>query len=474
MIYAYSDLTQDPSLHMASVQDIVTFMLEDETISVSLPAAQKKQLSRLKKIIDVSVSGKKLSAKKMGAILGMKSSAVNQVYLLHQYKEGRTGSWKLTPQQFVNFLVNKVLSDKSMKSRVGGKASDLKFAQKLINSVVTGRQYTYTGMATLFSDYSGDAADGADFDADSLSLLYTLYGSRHYYDDTWTMDLMQLVTHLDGSMLPRDAFADNMDEQDIRDVHDMREDMDEAAELLKGKHYGRMMITAIMEEDSDETRSFMDDLSARTDAAFNGDTYMIGNTPMAYEMSKTFHRELNKITLITALFILFIVLCTFRRLAAPVILVLIIQCAVFLTMALLNVLHVDMQYLALLIVQSIMMGATIDYAIIYTTYYIESRTTAADGATASGSGAGSSIGAGLDPRQAIRAAYKGALQTILTSATILIAAVGLLSFAFGDPSVREICRILSVGSLIATVLVIFILPAVLACLDRIVIRRKAN
>ena len=474
VVFAYSDFTQDPSLHMASVQDMVTYMLEDETISASLPAAQKKQLSRLKKIIDVSVSGKKLSAKKMGSILGMKASAVNQVYLLHQYKEGKTGSWKLTPQQFINFLVNKVLSDKSMKSRVGGKTSDLKFAQKLINSVVAGRQYSYSGMADLFSDYSGDAADGADFDADSLSLLYTLYGSRHYYDETWTMDLMQLVTHLDGSMLQRDAFAKNMDAQDIRDVHDMREDMDEAAELLKGKHYGRMMITAIMEEDSDETRAFMDDLSARTDDAFTGDTYMIGNTPMAYEMSKTFHRELNKITLITALFILFIVLCTFRRLAAPVILVLIIQCAVFLTMALLNVLHVDMQYLALLIVQSIMMGATIDYAIIYTTYYIENRTTAADGALASGSGAGNSIGAGLDPRQAIRAAYKGSLQTILTSATILIAAVGLISFAFADPSVRQICRILSVGSLIATVLVIFILPAVLACLDRIVIRRKAN
>ena len=152
------------------------------------------------------------------------------------------------------------------------------------------------------------------------------------------------------------------------------------------------------------------------------------------------------------------------------ILVLIIQCAVFLTMAFLNVLHVDMQYLALLIVQSIMMGATIDYAIIYTTYYIENRTTSAGNTLASGDGAG----VGLDPRQAIRAAYKGSLQTILTSATILIAAVGLISFAFADPSVRQICRILSVGSLIATVLVIFILPAVLACLDRLVIRRKTN
>ncbi len=461
VIYAYSDLSQDPSLHMVSVQDLVAFMLEDETISASLPATQIKQLSMLKTIIDTSVEGKKLSAKKMGSILGMKSSAVNQIYLLHQYKEGRTGSWKLTPQQFINFLVNKVLTDKSMRSRIGGSASDLKFAQKLIGSVVAGKQYTYTGMADFFADYSGDAADSADFDAGSLSLLYTLYGSRHYYDETWTMDLMQMVTHLDGSMLPRDAFAKNMDAKDIRDVHDMREDMDEAAELLKGKHYGRMMITTIMEEDSDETRIFMDDLNAQINAGFRGDTYMVGNTPMAYEMSKTFHRELNKITLITAFFILIIVLLTFRQLAAPVILVLIIQCAVFLTMALLNILHVDMQYLAMLIVQSIMMGATIDYAIIYTTYYIENRTTAAGGA-------------GLDPLRAIRASYKGSLQTILTSATILIAAVGLLSFAFGDPSVREICRILSVGSLIATVLVIFILPGVLACLDRIVIRKRTD
>jgi predicted RND superfamily exporter protein len=128
---------------------------------------------------------------------------------------------------------------------------------------------------------------------------------------------------------------------------------------------------------------------------------------------------------------------------------------VFLTTALLFFIHVDMQYLAPLIVQSIMMGATIDYAIVYTSYYIESR-------------------ALLDPKEAIRASFKGSLQTILTSATILIAAVGLLSFAFGDPSVRQICRILSIGSLIATVLVIFILPAILACLDRLVIRRQTK
>ena len=214
----------------------------------------------------------------------------------------------------------------------------------------------------------------------------------------------------------------------------------------------------------------MDDLTGWTGGHFDNDMYLIGNTPMAYEMSKTFHHELNKITLLTALFILFIVLLTFRRLATSIILVLLIQCAVFLTMAVLNLLHVDMQYMALLVVQSIMMGATIDYAIIYTTYYVENRTLPGSGSDTLPDGQ-TPLGP-LSPRDAIQAAYKGSLQTILTSATILTAAVGVLSFAFYDPSIRQICRILAIGCLIATILVIFVLPAILACLDRFVIRQK--
>ena len=315
--------------------------------------------------------------------------------------------------------------------------------------MVSGTTFTSHQLADFFADFSDD------MDEDSLTLLYELYGSSNYYDDSWKLDLMSLVSHLDENMVNREAFASAMDEDEIKDVHDMKSDLDEAAELLMGEHYGRMIISADIPEDSLETRAFMDELTANTSAAFTEDTYLIGSTPMAYEMSKTFHSELNRITIITALFILFIVLLTFRRLLTPVILVLIIQCAVFLTMSVLNILQVDMNYLALLIVQSIMMGATIDYAIIYSTYYVESRDK-------------------LPVKEAIRASYKGSLQTILTSATILIAAVGVLSFAFSEPATRQICRILSLGCLIATVLVIFILPGILALCDRFVTKPKKD
>lgn len=455
LIYSYADVAGDKAAHTASVQEIISFMLSNEAISGSMSDGQKEQLRSLKKIIDASVKGSKLSPSGMSSILGMKKSDVRSIYLLKKYKSGNTGSWKATPQQFINFLVDTVLSDSAMKKRVGSSADDLRLAQKLINNSVAGTKYSCRGLADLLGEYSEDMS------AEDISLLYELYGSKHLYDDSWSMNLMQFVSHLDDKMISRPAFANAMDENDIADVHEMRSDMDEAAGKLEGEHYGRMMITANLDEDSDETRRFMDQMTEWSGGHFEHPYYLIGTTPMAYETSQTFHSELNRVTLLTALFVFIIVLLTFRNLVTSAILVLIIQCAVFLTMAVLNLLHIDMNYLALLIVQSIMMGATIDYAIVYTSYYIENRI----------AGPPDASGSRID---AIRGAYKGSLQTILTSATILIAAVGVLSFAFEEPGTRQICRILSVGCLIATVLVVFMLPGILACLDRVIIRKNKN
>ncbi len=465
LIYSYADVVNNPSANEASVQEIISYMLSNKEISGSLPKSQKKQLKLLKKIIDTSVKGSKLSPSEMGSLLGMKKSDVRSIYLLKKYKKGETGSWRITPQQFINFLVDTVLKDSSMKNRVGGSADDLMLVQKLINNSVAGTEYCASGLSDLLGEYSEDMSAG------DISLLYELYGSRHLYDDTWKMDLMQFVSHLDDEMISRPAFAQAMDEEDITDVHEMRADLDEAAEKLRGEHYGRMMITADLDEDSDETRRFMDQMTGWSDDCFGHPYYLIGTTPMAYETSQTFHSELNRVTLLTALFVFIIVLLTFRNLVTSAILVLIIQCAVFLTMAVLNMLHIDMNYLALLIVQSIMMGATIDYAIVYTSYYIENRSfgPVEDGGSRLAPGSADAAWSRID---AIRGAYKGSLQTILTSATILIAAVGLLSFAFEEPGTRQICRILSVGCLIATILVVFLLPGILACMDRVIIRKK--
>ena len=136
-------------------------------------------------------------------------------------------------------------------------------------------------------------------------------------------------------------------------------------------------------------------------------------------------------------------------------LVLTVQCGIYLTMAFIALSGGGMYNLALLMVQCILMGATVDYGILYTSYYRECR-------------------ANADRETAIRNAYDGSLHTVLTSALIMIAAAGVLGFVFANPAIGEICLTISRGAISATLLIVFLLPGVLAALDRFVRPRSGR
>lgn len=115
-----------------------------------------------------------------------------------------------------------------------------------------------------------------------------------------------------------------------------------------------------------------------------------------------------------------------------------------------------MYYLALLIVQCILMGATIDYGILYTNYYRSYRAAAES----------------ADVRAVLKNAYDGSMHTILTSSLIVVAVTGILGLTLPDPTVGAICLTLAVGALCATLLILLLLPGVLACVDKLICRKK--
>ena len=173
---------------------------------------------------------------------------------------------------------------------------------------------------------------------------------------------------------------------------------------------------------------------------------------MALEMSQSFNGELNYITILTMIFIFVVVALTFKDLLVPFILVLIIQCAVFVTMTILTLTGTNVYFIALLIVQAILMGATIDYAILYTSYYLESRKT-------------------MDIKSAVINSYNKSIHTILTSSSILII-VTLIIGNFASAIAAKICKTLSQGTLASFLLILLILPAILATVDKIIIKDK--
>lgn len=167
-------------------------------------------------------------------------------------------------------------------------------------------------------------------------------------------------------------------------------------------------------------------------------------------MSKTFNSELDFITILTILFTFVVVAFTFKDLLIPLILVLIIQCAVYVTMAILSMTGSSVYFISLLIVQAILMGATIDYAIVYTTYYKKSRET-------------------MNVKNSIINAYNKSIHTILSSSSILII-VTLIVSSFADAIAAKICETISQGTFCSVILILLILPGVLATCDKVICR----
>ena len=172
-----------------------------------------------------------------------------------------------------------------------------------------------------------------------------------------------------------------------------------AKELLVSKKYSRAILNTKYGKESKDTLAFVQ--KTIDEVGNKKGIYVVGDSPMALEMSKYFNNELDFITILTILFIFVVVAFTFKDLLIPLILVLIIQCAVYVTMAILSMTGSKVYFISLLIVQAILMGATIDYAIVYTTYYKESRET-------------------MNVQKAIINAYNKSIHTILSSSSILI------------------------------------------------------
>ena len=133
-------------------------------------------------------------------------------------------------------------------------------------------------------------------------------------------------------------------------------------------------------------------------------------------------------------------------------LVLIVQCGVFITVTVVGLQGLEIYYLALLIVECILMGATIDYGILYTSYYREKRES-------------------MSVRDALIAAYRGSIHTVLTSGSIMVLVTAVVGKFFGNPTIEQICRTISIGAFSAILLILLFLPGMLALFDRWVLPR---
>ena len=262
------------------------------------------------------------------------------------------------------------------------------------------------------------------------------------------MTIEEFVNYLNETILNDERFDSYIDEDMHKDIIDGKQTIKDTKALLVGNKYSRVVINTWLDPEGEKTFAFIEDMQ---NDLKDLKTYIIGNSPMAYEMNQTFGDELNLITILTMIFIFIVVAFTFKSVLIPIILVLLIQCAVFLTMGILSF-GGSVYFISILIVQSILMGATIDYAIVYTSYYIEARNK-------------------KDVKKSLISAYNNSIHTILTSATILVIVTLIVGY-FASAVAAKICMTLSQGTLCSSLLIIFLLPAVLSSCDKFIIKKK--
>ena len=439
------------SEYKLSIQEFLNFIMDNkEMMSSAMTPEDLEKLTMGHEIVNGTVKGTLYSPEGLAKVMNMEPAQLRQLYLLYICEHGDTSGWKVSIQNFINFIISDVLPNKAYASQFDAETADmLKGVKKLIDAAVSGKAYSSTELATMF----GALTD--QIDNNTMEALCLYYSSTQETSGDWKLTIEEMFNYVSNDLLNDQRFSNLIDSATRQQVYDMKTTLDSAINQLLGENHSLMMIETSLPIESTETTAFMDELSVFCGDNLTNKYYFIGNTPMSYEMEQSFDKELLFITLLTVAAIFIVVALTFRSLSIPALLVLLVQCGVYLTMTVNGLMGYSIYYLALLIVQCILMGATIDYAILFTNYYRESRKT-------------------MDIKDSIKAAYEGSIHTILTSGLIMIVVTGAIGLSPVDPTIAQICQTISIGALSATLLILFVLPGVAAALDKFTNKQKKD
>ena len=311
----------------------------------------------------------------------------------------------------------------------------------------SGRSYTARQMAGFFKRL------GEPVGEDLISLLYVYYASVSEEDCHHTMNIEELVSFIGDDLLNDKRLSGYIDDEVRSHFNGFRKAFEEKISLLRREDHSLMLVLTKLPPESRETYDFVSRLSSVCEDFFGGESQLVGESVMYSEMKNGFGREMRLVTILTVLAIFLIVAVSFRSVIVPLILVMTVMTAVYVNVIFSGIFSGTMLYLAYLIVQSILMGATIDYGILYANYYKEYRKT-------------------MDVNDAITAAYRGFIRTIMTSGLIMVVAPGAMALLVDDVAISAIVGSLSIGAMVSVVLILLVVPAVLGAFDSLVVRKK--
>lgn len=297
-------------------------------------------------------------------------------------------------------------------------------------------------------------AELIDLDIEVVDLLYSAYA----VDDSNYGALLNGVNDYRVPLIDMFLFIyDQKEKGNITLDDDLEETLTDAysqisiaRDQLLGEDYSRFVLELSVPVEGEETYAALERIRETVAQYYDYDQIVLaGNATSNKDLSASFGVDNTIITVLTALFVMIILLFTFQSAGLPVLLVLTIQGSIWMNFSLPYLTGESVYFLGYLVVSAIQMGATIDYAIVITSRYMDLKSY-------------------MPIKKAIVETLNQAFPTIVTSGSMLVAAGFIISNISSNAVVAAIGLALGRGTLTSIALVLLVLPQTLLVGDIII------
>ena len=222
--------------------------------------------------------------------------------------------------------------------------------------------------------------------------------------------------------------------------------------MLHSENWARVIINVRSAGESDAAFAYADEIRAIIDKYYPGEqTYLVGVTPSTQDIKAIIVPDNQLVNIVSLLGVALVVAITYKALLLPLVVLIPIECAVFINTAMPYIYGQRTMFLGFIIVSCIQLGATIDYSILLTGNYLDAR---AQG----------------DKKEAAIRAVTVSAESILTSGMILMTVAYGLYFMTSVEAISSLGQLIGRGALISMLLVLFLLPECLIIFDRWIVK----
>ena len=230
---------------------------------------------------------------------------------------------------------------------------------------------------------------------------------------------------------------------------------DSATGMLKNENYQMLMINSEYEVATDEVNEQIAQINEITDQ-YDKDAMLVGEAPLTKDLIDITDTDFRTVSVVSIGIIFVIILILFRSVTLPVILVGIIEFAIFVNMGIPYYTGTKLPFVASIVIGTIQLGATVDYAILMTTRYKRERA------------------GGAGKYEAITTAHQASAQSVIVSALSFFAATIGVGFYSNIDMISSLCILMARGAIISMVVVVFVLPSMFMVFDKIIVKTSKD